>query len=405
MQGHNDKLEDYFTALVDELSVPAARYEQASRSYKAFGDWLHRGASTLIAYDPDVYLQGSFKLGTVIRPHGRDDEYDVDAVCLLNNLSKGNLTQSELKAKLKAEVVSYHAKESMTKPIEEKNRCWRLSYADGAQFHMDLIPAIPNANDVRKLLEANRLNTAFADTAIAITCMTSPTYRLVSGDWPRSNPKGYAAWFVERMGAVFIEKRRALFESASQRVLKASVEDIPVYEVRTPLQSAIMLLKHHRDTMFADDKDERKPISIILTTLAAHAYQGERTIVAALHRILKDMDRFIGHDGTKRVVKNPTDPLENFADKWEHHPERQVAFFEWLEEARKDFLYITDRSTARSINEHVSKGVGQDLGQRALARASAAAGGLLAAPSVAAKAPPLSFKQERRPPEGPKDFG
>lgn len=404
MRKHNDKLEDYLTALVEELSVPAQRYEQAARSYKAFAEWLHRRESTLFAYDPDVYLQGSFKLGTVIRPHGRDDEYDVDAVCLLNDLSKGALTQSELKAMLRVEIASYHAKESMTKPIEEKNRCWRLSYADGAQFHMDLIPAIPNVQDVRKMLTESRLDAEFADTAIAITCMTSPAYRQISTDWPRSNPKGYAAWFVRMMGEAFIEKRQAIFESNTQRILKASVEDVPVYEVRTPLQEAIMLLKHHRDIMFTSDENERKPISIILTTLAAHAYQGERDIVSALERILRDMDRVIEHDGMKYIVPNPTDMLENFADKWEIHPEREAAFFDWLKQARRDFLDITDRSTVRSINEHIAKGVGSDLGQRALARAGAV-GGLLAAPSAAAKAPPLSFKQERRPPEGPKDFG
>lgn len=402
-----NNLEGYLNALVDELSVPEERYAQASRSYKSFGEWLHRPESTLLSFDPDVYLQGSFKLGTVIRPHGKDDDYDVDAVCLFNDLQKGQLTQQRLKTLFKTEVDSYHKKEAMVKPVEEKNRCWRLSYADGAQFHMDLLPAIPNGKDVRKMLEAKQLDVKFVDTAIAITCTESQSYKQLSHDWPRSNPKGYAEWFKDRMGDIFNERRVALLEKKRKTIAKASIEDIPEYEVRTPLQSVIMILKHHRDTMFADDKDEKKPISIILTTLSAHAYNGERDIVSALSTILTDMKNAIEHDGTKYIIANPTDKLENFADKWETYPERAKAFFDWLETAQRDFLGIMKMTDRLLINEHVSKGLGRDLTGRALAKATAsatAAGGLLAPATAAAAAPALSFGNQRREPTGPKDF-
>lgn len=406
MDKKTDNLEGYLNALVEELAVPEERYAEADRSYKSFGKWLHREKSTVLAFNPDVYLQGSFKLGTVIRPHGKDDDYDVDAVCLFNLLSKGQLTQKDLKALFEKEVVSYHEKEAMVKPVEEKSRCWRLSYADGAQFHMDLLPALPNGQDVRKMLEAKQLDFEYADTAIAITCTESDTYEQYSNDWPRSNPKGYAEWFKSRMEVVFNERRQVLLEKKQMRVAKASIEDIPEYEVRTPLQATIMTLKHHRDTMFADDKDEKKPISIILTTLAAHAYTGERDIVSALNKILTDMHETIRHDGTKYVIPNPTDALENFADKWETYPERAKAFDDWLKQARRDFLDITSAADQASINEHVSKGIGEEMGGRVLAKlASGTASGLLAPVSAAAQAPPLSFSDQRRDTEGPKDFG
>ena len=57
--------------------------------------------------------------------------------------------------------------------------------------------------------------------------------------------KGYAAWFRDRMKPQFEARRRALAES-----LRASVEDIPEYRVKTPLQQAIQLLKRHRDMSF-----------------------------------------------------------------------------------------------------------------------------------------------------------
>lgn len=46
-----------------------------------------------------------------------------------------------------------------------------------------------------------------------------------------------------------------------------------------------MILKRHRDGMFASRYDER-PISVIITTLAAHAYNGEEKIADALYSIL-----------------------------------------------------------------------------------------------------------------------
>ena len=49
------------------------------------------------------------------------------------------------------------------------------------------------------------------------------------------------------------------------------------------------------------------------------------------------MDRKILKRGGVYWIENPTDRSENFADRWETHPERREAFFSWLEAARKDF--------------------------------------------------------------------
>jgi len=399
--------EKYLTALVAELEVPSERYEQANRSYQSFGQWLHRSDSTLIKYKPDVYLQGSFKLGTVIQPQATDDEYDIDAVCLLSAIEKTNLSQSKLKTLLENEVRSYRKSQSMTKPVEEKTRCWRLSYADGAQFHMDLLPAIPNEIAMRKMLEASGLKNDYADTAIAITCTSSPTYNIISDDWPRSNPKGYYEWFKSRMEVVFNEQRTAMLEKLLRKTVTASIEDIPEYAVRTPLQSAIMVLKFHRDKMFEKRDPELKPISVIITTLAAHAYNGEETIGAAVSVILEGMKKHIRQDGTKHVIVNPTDPLENFADKWELHPERRDAFYEWLDAAKRDFLQILPMENSMLINEHVAPSLGASMAKRVMARTavSAASSGLLQSAAAASSAgSAVSFGSEPRVPTGPQDF-
>jgi hypothetical protein len=117
-----------------------------------------------------------------------------------------------------------------------------------------------------------------------------------------------------------------------------------------------MILKRHRDIMFVNKNDD-KPISIILTTLAAHSYGGEEKISDALFAILSKMDRFIirGADGSY-IICNPSDPLENFADKWKEHPERAQAFAMWLQHARSDFETIAALSNKQLIADYLAKG-------------------------------------------------
>ena len=83
--------------------------------------------------------------------------------------------------------------------------------------------------------------------------------------------------------------------------------------------------------MFSERIDD-KPISIILTTLAAHAYQQEQTISDALYSIIDRMDKYIEYRSGVAWIANPTDPAENFADRWQKYPVRKKAFQEWLDQ-------------------------------------------------------------------------
>lgn len=56
--------------------------EKAERSYRAVGQWL---GDCDVNSDVKIMPQGSFYLGTVIRPVSDADEYDIDLVCLLKN--------------------------------------------------------------------------------------------------------------------------------------------------------------------------------------------------------------------------------------------------------------------------------------------------------------------------------
>lgn len=393
---------NYLDALADELEISDTRYEQAQERYQSLGRWFNRSVSTLRSYDPAVYVQGSFGLGTVIKPLHAEEEYDVDAVCELRALNKSQLSQERLKAIVGAEMEDYRRSQAMTKPLREGRRCWTLNYADGAQFHMDVVPALPNARDVRILLDSRGLDASRAATAIAITDNERLDYQQITSEWPRSNPKGYLDWFKGRMRVVFEKRRRAMAEA-----VKASVEAIPDYKVRTPLQSSIMILKRHRDIMYVKDELNCCPISIIITTLAAHAYQGQEEIAEALLSILSGMEAYIARDVHGRaVIANPSDPLENFADKWAEFPEREQAFFAWLRQAQRDFTHAASLADRRLITESLSPHLGQELVKRAAERSANKPAGLLrtatSAGTSALSTP--SFGSTARTPTKPQGF-
>lgn len=401
--------ESYLEALAKALEIPRSRYEQAEKSYISLGEWLHRDESNVSAYEPDVFVQGSFRLGTVVKPQSDNEEYDIDCTCVLTRLDKSGLSQATLKELLGEEIKLYRKSKGITKEVHEGRRCWRLEYADGAQFHMDIVPSIPNGNEQRRLLEASNFDAQFADIAIAITDNEVPEYHVITDNWPRSNPRGYAEWFKSRMGKVFIRQREQILNEMRAEGVTAGVEDIPTYRVRTPLQSAIMILKRHRDMMFAEDHTD-KPISIIISSLAAHAYAGEETIGYALLSILSRMEEAIEHDGQKYIIRNPVDALENFADKWEDHPERVVAFYGWLTQARQDFtdagLLVEHRRMSSVLASRMGHGV-TDQASHVVSQALGLSGsGLLGAATAASAvaAPSVSFADAPRTPKKPDGF-
>lgn len=346
----------YLERLAEELDVPASRYEEAQRRYHSVGDWLGRDESSLKDYAPEVYVQGSFRLGTPIRPVNDDEHYDIDLVCELS-MGKHEVTQKELKTKLGVEMNLYAKRYSMEAATEGR-RCWTLEYAEGAQFHLDALPAIPDGEGRRKMLEARNLNAAWSKTAVAITDTECETFNHHSQDWPHSNPKGFTEWFRSRMKVVFTERRMELALEA-----KANVEDVPAYKVKTPLQQVVQILKRHRDMRFAE-KLEVKPISVIITTLAAKSYSNQLNVSDALAGIL---DTMLGHiqlrDGVY-WIENPTDPAENFADRWQSHPDRRDAFFEWVKLAREDFAHLANQTDLRLVTESAGRSLGNTLARK-----------------------------------------
>lgn len=299
--------------LVEDIDVPDGKYADAQERYRAVGEWLGAVGSALAGYGVSVYPQGSFALGTVIKPPDGED-YDVDAVCLLK--TPPAWTQQQLKAAVGDRLREHQKYKAMLKPPNGKRRCWRLQYADGSNFHLDILPARPD--QWQWLLQAG-VDERFAKHAVQITCSDS----YADAQWPKSNPQGYRQWFIERMRTRFDEERRRIALSK-----RADVQAVPDFEVRTPLQRVVQILKRQRDTMFGDDPD--KPISIIITTLAAMAYSNENELESAYRGIVRKL-RTHALRGGHFAILNPVNPRENFADRWAQRPALSERFAEWLE--------------------------------------------------------------------------
>ena len=330
--------------LAAEIDVPPSKYQEAKDRYDAVGRWLGDEDSTLAPFNPTISPQGSFALGTAVRPRGNDD-YDVDAVCLLQ-LTRHQVTQWQLKAmignRLKHPKSRYR---NMIKPPDGGRRCWTIVYADSSKFHLDVLPAIPD--DYRWLLNLG-VPADWARTAILLTDRKTWT---VDPTWPRSNPKGYVAWFKHQM-VVSLQEAKVALASASF----AEVEEIEDFRVRTPLQRLVQILKRDRDVRYNGDDD--KPISIIITTLAAQAYNNEPDVLDALLNVIPAMRRGIETRNGTFWVPNPVNPEENFADKWAEEPRKAHLFTEWLNAIEREYQDLLTDNGIAGVGDYLTKRFG-----------------------------------------------
>jgi hypothetical protein len=331
------------------LDISDSLFEEVEKKYKAVGTWLGEGNSPLAIYSPQIYPQGSFRLGLVVKPLSDIDEYDIDLVFELA-IPKNRLTQKELKKMVGDRLKEHDMYREMLQ--EEKRRCWTLKYAESSQFHLDILPAVPNYDQSVRLKEQG-VPPNLAQTSIAITDNTSPNFEKLTLDWPRSNPKGYSAWFRERMIVQYEEIRKYLTES-----FKAQVDNVPEYRIKTPLQRCIQLLKRHRDIVFKNDS-ENKPASIIITTLAGLAYNNEADLTASLINIVEGMPKNIAVRNGIYWVANPVDSAENFADKWKDNPNREPSFRNWLQKVHWDLIRLQSCTDLESKEKLLSELFGE----------------------------------------------
>lgn len=342
--------------IAETIEIPDSAYEKAEARYNDLGNWFGRAESHCCSFSPHILPQGSFRLGTVNRPLNEDATYDLDLSCKLESgITKETWSQERLKNLVGLDVESYRVARGIREPKEEKHRCWRLIYADEMSFHMDIVPCIPEEVVARRTIEDamfkagtdRMLAQRTASLTVSITDDRHRNYRNLSSDWKLSNPEGYALWFESRMRLA-----KDLLEKRMIEMRKAKIDDLPAFRWKTPMQRCVQLLKRHRDIMFRKNPDVQ-PISIIITTLAACAYQGEDDLGEAMERILNAMGTFVC--ATAPRVPNPVNPAEDFADKWSSAEGRknklEENFNAWLAQAKADFSTIAHSTDSDFISE------------------------------------------------------
>ncbi len=346
--------------LIDVLDLPDSAYERAAARYEDLGEWLAREESEVARFEPHVFPQGSFRLGTAIRPLDESEKYDLDIACKLSkDASRTYHTQQQIKNLVGSETEKYRRARGIQEPQEEKHRCWRLDYKDRPSFHMDIVPCIPGTDSERRAFFAKMAIRESRETAeeaskhaVSITDDRHPHYKVISDNWLSSNPEGYARWFESRMAT---GKTLTLAEAAQ-------IDAMPTFKRKTPLQRVVQILKRHRDQMFKAD-EESKPISVIITTLAARAYQGEASIEEALGGVLRRMGSHVNSSVPR--VPNPVNPDEDFADRWSmpqyEHLQLERNFWNWLAQAQADFEMLFSRRNSAFVVEQANAKLGTSL--------------------------------------------
>ncbi len=340
MSYSKETIEKIFADVAKRINISDKLFNDADKEYKALGSWINKKTEEeMPGCVVQIYPQGSFALATVIKPISDEDDYDLDLVCEVNDAT--DFTARELKNKVvKPWLKGY--KRTKTE-IEEKRRCWHVEYEELPNFHMDVIPAVP-----KNLVEGTQIKITDKDEE-------QNTYSYIG-----SNPKGYVKWFLQQCNksGSKTQRRVAIQDMAIQAPIKQTKQ-------KSKLQQAVQLLKRHRDVMFEDDADN-KPISIIVTTLAAQLYNGEDSIIETLLGFVNNVETYLF--STKKEngnfsIPNPSYAGEDFADKWGEHPERQRAFFVWIRQLKEDFnfekLSMMDRVM---MGKHIKKMFGSNTG-------------------------------------------
>ena len=356
----SDEQKEQFSDILEELGktldISESQYEAAVKSFTFVGGWLSSQDSPLSKYNPEILPQGSFLLQTMIKPIHEEDELDIDLVCKIETNNSG-LTQHILKHKVGDRLKDNGILVKLLKNPDGK-RCWTLQYAESAKFHLDILPAVVSQGYKEYLNKAySGVENDYNTLSVRITDKTSPLYKTSTNlnEWMKTNPFGYAIWFQETSKITTTEVK-----SFSNAILP-----VPKYKKnKTPLQRVVQILKRHRDMMFNGDDD--KPISIIITTLAALSYNKQNNIIDALINVVNDMPKHIKEkycEKNKKEIKwisNPVNDQENFADRWIEFPERQQKFYDWMDAVKKDINNMINQRGIHLISESIYSPFGKE---------------------------------------------
>lgn len=323
--------------LIKGIDLTVTMYKKAETSYKNIAQFFENNDIQC-----DIYPQGSFSLGTTIRPlrEGKMSDYDLDFICLLTEGE--NKTPQEVRDtvfKLLKESSMYKDK------VYEYDKCITLKFSEINEigFNLDILPA----KEASEILHIDK------------NFIKATNKKSTKIDWFIINPKSYEEWFFEVNSRYPQHKEMQAFMESVQK--ENSVQDLPDYFEKTSLQRVIQILKYHRNNYyFKRKKEDKKIISAIITSLCVQIAKNFEYFNMTTDELLKiiiteleyyseymKMDKqlfeakyynkkIIEKSIDKWIIKNPVNEDDNLADQWTN--ETAKIFFEWLECLKDEFL-------------------------------------------------------------------
>lgn len=344
---NKEKLEQDIVSLINAIDISPTMYKNAEEKYKAIGRCLLDNG-----HEVNIYPQGSFALGTVVRPYknSEEKEYDLDIICEIIE-AKDSCSPKNVRETVKD---TLNANAYYTDKIEDYDKCITIEYAKvgEADFNIDIIPSI--SEDAKKKAELLRLGNSLdqINTAIVIAVKNEEDY-----SWSNTiNPKAYKSWF-DMINTPFSEyekrtRMQKLFES--NKNIYNSIEDIPTYFNKSSLQMAIQFFKRARDVYFSKNNQyENRPISAIISTITANVAKNmpnNSSVIEIIQKVIEELKIYgeyrvmsesdfisnyydkilISKKNGKWIMMNPTNPLDNLVDSWNENPNKATYFFEWV---------------------------------------------------------------------------
>ncbi|MBC6925373.1 nucleotidyltransferase domain-containing protein [Ligilactobacillus salivarius] len=325
-------------ASLSDLDLSPTMEKNARDKYAALSSYLDEKG-----LDSDFYPQGSFLIGTTIRPYrnGKDHDYDLDVLAILKR------NKIETNARKVKNDVGNCIKESniYSDKLEKEDRnCWTLKYAEvskGIGFSLDVIPSVDETISVKRDIVLSGVPYSQVEKTIAITDKKVDTY-----DWLTSNPLGFGDWFIEISNRHLTDKMKIEQYNnlpGDMRMEFASVEEIPTYYYKSNLQRAVQFIKRHRDIYYDRSKlINEKPASILISALVADSVKDEYFLsvsdivnIFIVSFINKNIS--IMKDGK---ILNPVDLRENLIEQYTENRLNNIT--RWILELNK-FMNVEDR--------------------------------------------------------------
>ena len=308
--------EDFRKFLADHVNVNDSRMERLRKSVRAVDKYLKDNLKGYQKMEP----QGSFALGTIIKPVKENDEFDADIQIVMNPVAGW-----EAKDYINAVYEVLKGNGNYSGKLRRKTRCVTIDYA--GDFHLDVVPRVTIRG---QHYVCNRHANEFEPT----------------------DGNGYRDWFNEK-----------------NRLTGGN------------LKRAVRLLKYLRD--HKGNFTAKSILLTTLAGYAIESWdegtEGVRTDADTLCTILTRIDNFLQRNSLMPEIRNPVLPSETFNRHWDQA--KYANFRARVHAHAQTACEALDAESSEAARKMWQKLFGDDFGRGSSGGGNGGAGGSKPKPS------------------------